>query len=292
VIVEILAIIAPVFICAALGVVWARSGQAFENEFITRLVMWVGAPCLIVGTLGTVDVSLALLAEIALAVIILLLLTAALAIIVCRMQGLPWRNYLPSLVFPNTGNMGLPLALFAFGEQGLAVALTIFMIISVAQFTLGVAILSGHSPIGGALRSPVVYAGLLSVVLIAFDWQLPAWLQNTLSMLGNLSIPLMLLALGVSLAGIKRKYALKALKLGSLRLLLGFGVGWLVAEMLGLTGVLRGVLIIQSTMPVAVFNYLLAIRYRKSPEEVAGAVMVSTLLSFATLPALLWFVLP
>jgi len=177
VILEILAIIAPVFICAALGVVWARSGQAFENEFITRLVMWVGAPCLIVGTLGKVDVSLALLADIALAVIVLLLLTAALAIMLCRMQGLPWRNYLPSLVFPNTGNMGLPLALFAFGEQGL-------------------------------------------------------------------------------------------------------------------TGVLRGVLIIQSTMPVAVFNYLLAIRYRKSPEEVAGAVMVSTLLSFATLPALLWFVLP
>ncbi|MBK6510747.1 MAG: AEC family transporter [Haliea sp.] len=79
------------------------------------------------------------------------------------------------------------------------------MIISVAQFTLGVAILSGHSAIGGALRSPVVYAGLLSVLLIAFDWQLPAWLQNTVSMLGNLSIPLMLLALGVSLAGINRK---------------------------------------------------------------------------------------
>ncbi|MBK6510746.1 MAG: AEC family transporter [Haliea sp.] len=82
------------------------------------------------------------------------------------------------------------------------------------------------------------------------------------------------------------------MKLGSLRLLLGFGAGWLVAEILGLTGVLRGVLIIQATMPVAVFNYLLAVRYRKSPEEVAGAVMVSTLLSFATLPALLWFVLP
>jgi predicted permease len=166
------------------------------------------------------------------------------------------------------------------------------MLIAIAQFTLGIAILSGDSAVGGALRSPVVYAGLLSVALIAFDWQLPQWLQNTVSMLGDISIPLMLFALGVSLAGINRKYALKALKLGSLRLVLGFAVGWLVAEVLGLTGVLRGVLIIQSTMPVAVFNYLLAVRYRKSPEEVAGAVMVSTALSFATLPALLWFVLP
>jgi predicted permease len=290
--VEILAIIAPVFICAAVGVVWARSGQPFDNESITHLVMWVGTPCLIVGTFGNMHVSLALLADTALAVIVVLLLTALLAIMLCRLQGLPWRNYLPSLVFPNTGNMGLPLALFAFGENGLAVALTVFMIIAVAQFTLGVAILSGGSALGGALRSPVVYAGLLSVALIAFDLRLPDWLQNTVSMLGNISIPLMLIALGISLAGINRRYALKAMKLGSLRLLLGFAAGWLVTELLGVTGTLRGVLIIQSTMPVAVFNYLLAVRYRKSPEEVAGAVMVSTLLSFATLPALLWFVLP
>jgi hypothetical protein len=102
----------------------------------------------------------------------------------------------------------------------------------------------------------------------------------------------MLIALGVSLAQINRRYGLKAVRLGVLRLLLGFSVGWLVAELLGLTGVVRGVLITQSSMPVAVFNYLLAIRYNKSPEEVAGAVMISTLLSFATLPALLWFVLP
>tara|TARA_R110002073_G_scaffold7536_5_gene42955 strand:+ start:697 stop:1575 length:879 start_codon:yes stop_codon:yes gene_type:complete len=289
---EILAIIAPVFLCAAVGVVWARSGQAFENGFITHLVMWVGAPCLIVGTLGKVDVSLHLLGDIALAVIVLLLLSATAAILLCRLQGIPWRDHLPSLVFPNSGNMGLPLALFAFGEQGLAVALTIFMIIAVAHFTLGVAILSGDSPVGGTLRSPVAYAGLLSVALIAFDWRLPDWLQNTVSMLGDISIPLMLIALGVSLAQINRRYALKAVRLGVLRLLLGFSVGWLVAELLGLTGIVRGVLIIQSSMPVAVFNYLLAIRYRKSPEEVAGAVMVSTLLSFATLPALLWFVLP
>jgi hypothetical protein len=289
---EILAIIAPVFLCAAVGVMWARSGQAFENGFITHLVMWVGAPCLIVGTLGKVDVSLHLLGEIALAVIALLLLSATAAILVCRLQGNPWRDHLPSLVFPNSGNMGLPLALFAFGEQGLAVALTIFMIIAVAHFTLGVAILSGDSPVGGALRSPVVYAGLLSVALIAFDWRLPDWLQNTVSMLGGISIPLMLIALGVSLAQINRRYGLKAVRLGVLRLLLGFSVGWLVAELLGLTGVVRGVLITQSSMPVAVFNYLLAIRYNKSPEEVAGAVMISTLLSFATLPALLWFVLP
>ena len=289
---EILAIIAPVFLCAAVGVVWARSGQAFQNGFITHLVMWVGAPCLIVGTLGKVDVSLHLLGDIALAVIVLLLLSATAAILLCRLQGIPWRDHLPSLVFPNSGNMGLPLALFAFGEQGLAVALTIFMIIAVAHFTLGVAILSGDSPVGGTLRSPVVYAGLLSVALIAFDWRLPDWLQNTVSMLGDISIPLMLIALGVSLAQISRRYALKAVRLGVLRLLLGFSVGWLVAELLGLTGIVRGVLIIQSSMPVAVFNYLLAIRYRKSPEEVAGAVMVSTLLSFATLPALLWFVLP
>lgn len=290
--IEILGIIAPVFICAAIGFVWARMGQVLDHEFITRLVMWVGAPCLIVGTLGKVDMSAAMLKEIGLAVLLMLLLTGAVAVLLLRFTGLPWRDYLPSMSFPNTANMGLPLSLFAFGEQGLAVALAIFTVVSIAHFTIGVAILSGSSPIRGALRSPIVYAGLLAVVLVATGWGLPRWVHNTVSMLGDTAIPLMLIALGASLSRLNPRHAANAFRLGAIRLSLGFAVGWTVAELTGMSGVTRGVLIIQSTMPVAVFNYLLAMRYRRSPEEVAGAVVVSTMLSFATLPALLWYVLP
>jgi len=289
--IEILAIIAPVFVCAAIGLVWARSGHAVENEFITRLVMWVGAPCLIVGTLGKVDMSAAMLRQIGLAVLLMLVLTGAAAVLLFRFMGLPWRDYLPSLAFPNTANMGLPLSLFAFGEEGLAVALAIFTVVSFVHFTVGVAILSGTSPIRGALRSPIVYAGLLAVMLVATGWGLPRWAQNTVSMLGDTAIPLMLITLGASLSRLDPRHAVNAFRLGAIRLSLGFAVGWSVAELAGLSGVTRGVLIIQSTMPVAVFNYLLAIRYRRSPEEVAGAVLVSTILSFLSLPALLWYVL-
>jgi predicted permease len=102
-----------------------------------------------------------------------------------------------------------------------------------------------------------VYAGLLSVLLIMTGWELPRWMQNTVSMLGDIAIPLMLITLGASLSQIKLRFALHSLGMGTMRLLLGFGIGWLVAELLDLKGLARGVLIIQSSMPVAVFNYLL-----------------------------------
>jgi predicted permease len=101
----------------------------------------------------------------------------------------------------------------------------------------------------------------------------------------------MLIAMGVSLARFRITSAGRSVLIAALRLGMGFVVGVGVAELFGLTGVMRGVTILQSAMPVAVFSYLFAVRYNRSPEEVAGTVVISTLLSFASLPALLWYVL-
>jgi len=83
----------------------------------------------------------------------------------------------------------------------------------------------------------------------------------------------------------------KSLVLALIRLLMGFGVGLALAEVFGFEGAMKGVLVLQSTLPVAVFNYLFAARYKTDPETVAGAVVLSTVMSFATLPVLMWFVL-
>lgn len=288
---EIFAIIAPIFICAALGYGWARSGTPFESQFVSRLVMNIGAPCLIVGTLGKVDMPASHFIETVTAAVLVMVITGLLAIVLCRVMGLSQRAYLTSLVFPNTGNMGLPLSFFAFGEEGLAVALGLFLVKSLAHFSIGVALVSGSSNWRDSLRSPIVAAGLLTAVLIFTGWQLPQWLQNTVSLLGDFSIPLMLITLGVSLAQLRVRDFTLSCGLGVARLLIGFGAGFAVAELLSLEGAMRGVVIIQSTMPAAVFNYLLAQRYGQSPEAVAGLVVASTALSFVTLPTLLWFVL-
>lgn len=288
---DIFAIIAPIFISAALGFGWAKSGVPFAHEFVTRLVMNIGAPCLIIGTLGKVEMPDRHFVDIIIATACTLTLSVLAAALVCKFFSLPLQAFLNPLCFSNTGNMGLPLSLFAFGEEGLAVALGIFLVKSLAHFSLGVAVLSGHSNWRQLFRSPIVYAGLVTATLVFTGWRLPGWLQNTCTLLGGFSIPLMLITLGVSLAQLRVADIRTSLWLGLARLLIGFGVGVLVAELLSLEGALRGVVIIQSSMPSAVFNYLLAKRYQQQPEAVAGMVVSSTILSFLTLPLLLWLVL-
>jgi predicted permease len=289
--VEILAIMAPVFICAAIGYGWARSGTPFDSGFVTSLVMNISAPCLIVGTLSSVDMPAQHFSEIALATALVLVFSLLIFTALCRLSGLSLRSFLAPLTFPNTGNMGLPLALFAFGELGLAIALGMFMLMSMTHFSLGVAILRGRSNGRGLFLSPIVYATLVSVLMVYTSTTLPLWLENTLTSLGGVSIPLMLMTLGVSLHRIKVGEILLSTWLAVARLALGLGVGLLVVWLLDLQGVMRGVIIIQSAMPAAVFSYLLAHRYQRAPEAIAGMVVISTLLGFMILPGILWVVL-
>jgi len=186
----------------------------------------------------------------------------------------------------------VPLSLFAFGKEGLALALVIFMVMAVVQFSLGPAIVGGGNPLKSLVRTPVVYAALASVLLLYTGFSLPLWAQNTVDLLGDVSIPLMLLSLGVSLAQLRVTGMRRALLLSLLRLGVGVAAGFAVAWLFDLKGAARGVAIIQLSMPSAVFNYMLALRYQREPNAVAGVVIVSTLLSFVLLPLLLWLVLP
>jgi malate permease and related proteins len=200
---------------------------------------------------------------------------------------LPLHSYLPALMFPNAGNMGLPLCLYAFGQEGLTLAIVYFAVFSVAQFTIGASIAAGSASPGRILKLPLPYAVLLSLPFMATGTHLPDAVTNVLEVFAGITIPLMLLALGVSLAQLKVASLGRALVLALIRLGGGLAVGVLLAWALGFHGAERGVVIIQSAMPVAVFNYLFAQLYRRAPDEVAGAIVTSTAISFVTLPLLL-----
>jgi predicted permease len=289
--VRLFSIISPILICAAIGYAWARLGRPFDTRFVTRLIMNVGAPFLIISSLAKTTVDKAALAEVGMAVVCVLVLTGVAGMVLLRMFRLEVRSYLNALVFPNTGNMGLPLCLFAFGAQGLSLALVVFVLVSTAHFTAGIAILSGRNDPRQFLTSPIVWSTVAGLALLWTGWELPAFARNTLDIMAGLTIPLMLLALGVSIANIKVSAFGRSLLIALMRLGIGLGVGVLVASVFGLTGAARGVVILDAAMPVAVFNYLLAERYDRAPDEVAGAVVVSTLISFVTLPILLYFLL-
>jgi predicted permease len=288
---DLIAIIAPVFLCAALGYIWGKAKRPYDTEFVTTLATSIGTPCLVFSTLTSLQVTVTAFAEIAYAAIAAVIAFAVVGGACLRLARLPNHSYLPSLMFPNAGNMGLPLSLFAFGEPGLALGISYFTITSVSQFTIGASIAAGSASIGKLLRTPMIYSVIFGLIVMIGEIQVPRWIANTVELVGGVTIPLMLLTLGVSLAKLRVGGLGRASALAMLRLCMGFGVGLGLAYLFGLEGMARGVFILQCSMPVAVFNYLFAQRYKRAPEEVAGMVLISTTVSFATLPFLLIMIL-
>ncbi|WP_025898089.1 AEC family transporter [Sneathiella glossodoripedis] len=285
-------IIAPVFICAGLGFIWAKRGRDFHMETVTGLVTNIGAPMLIFSTLVQLESGLSKFLEFGFIALVSLLTFMVLGFIILKVMKLEYRDFLPALMFPNTGNMGVPLCLFAFGEEGLALSLAFFATYAILQFTLGVWLSSGSTSVTQLLKTPLLYAVLIALAVQTAEVPLPKWLVDTTDLLGGFTIPLMLMALGVSLANLSVQHLKVATQMSVIRLLMGFAVGVSLATLFGQEGAARGVIIIECTMPVAVFNYLFSLRYNRAPGEIAGSILISTALSFATMPLLLLYVLP
>ncbi|MFQ5971488.1 MAG: AEC family transporter [Alphaproteobacteria bacterium] len=288
---ELSSIIAPVLIIVALGYVWARRGFGFATDFVTVLVTYVATPCLIFSTLTKLQVSPAAFGQMALAGLTTALCTGILGVVVLRLAALPLRSFLPSVIFGNSGNLGLPLSFVAFGETGLALAIANFSVLSISNFTVGQWISAGATSVRQVLRQPVIYAVVAVVVFMLAGTEPPRWLANTVGLLGAVAIPLLLLSLGVALARLRLRSLGRAFFVSVIRLAGGLVIALLVATAydLGHTG--RGVLVLQGAAPAAVFNYLFAQRYGRAPEEVAGVVLTSSLMFFLALPVLLLLVL-
>ncbi len=288
---DISAIIAPLFVVAAIGFAWGRAGKPFDTTAIGALVLNIGIPCLIFSTLTRLEVSPVAFGRMAGAFTVAMFANLALGAVVLRLMKLSPGTYLPALTFSNNGNMGLPLCLFAFGEAGLALAMATSVISSIGNYTIGIGLVSGRPPIQALFRNVYIYVIFAALIFMVTGVRPPDWATNTVDLIGKMSIPLMLLALGVTLARLEITSFRRSLTLALLRLSIGFVLGVGVAAAFGFTGAARGVLILQCAMPVAVINYLYASRFDRQPEEIASMIVISTAISFATLPALLYVVL-
>jgi malate permease and related proteins len=289
---ELFAILAPIMIAIGAGFIWGKSGAGFPTDFISRIVMNIGTPCLIVGVMAKVHVDPHIMGSVALATAIIMTLMGLIGWVWLKCVGLSISTYLPPLIFPNNGNMGLPLCLFAFGQTGLALALGSFMVMMIATFTVGILLVadaqdSWRQRLQDIAKQPVIYAMLLAVLLLITHTNLPRWLSNTLDLLGGIAIPLMTIALGVSLATLQIRALKRSIWFSLARVFGGLLLGYSVCAAMHLTGVPRAVVLLQSAMPIAVFNYLLALRYNRHPEEVAAMVLISTVIAFIGLPFLL-----
>ena len=291
IIAELAAIVLPVFLCSAIGLLWIRTGRDFDSDLVSTLVYKIAVPCLIIATFSKVRLEFLALTEMAIAAIIIYLITALFAAILLRLWRLSFPAYLPSMIFPLVGSMGLPVSLFAYGEEGLALALVYFTIGAVGTFTIGAAIASGKLSLSNLSREPALWATFVAILMKRLDITLPKWAYDSTKLLGAMAFPLQLIALGCSLGRFKISSLPRGIGLGIFRLGIGFIIGWGVAEYLELEGMVRSVVILQSSMPVAVSNYLFAVIYKREPEEVASMVLISAGLSVVTLPILLFYLL-
>lgn len=288
---EIFSVIAPLVVLAGAGWLWAARGKPFQVDQISLLVTNFGTPCLVIHALLAAEVDRSMIGTMALATLSAIMVFMAINAAVLHLMKLSVRDYVSGLTFPNAGNAGLSLSLFAYGQPGLALGIIFFAVTSLTNFTVGQSILAGRGNLAAVLRSPMIYAVLIGVAGNLLHLQPPVWVMRSLQTAGGIAIPLMLFTLGVSLATLKVNDLRRGLLLSALRLLAGLGAGFGLSWVLGLEGVARGVFIIQCAMPVAVVNYIFAVRYNRDPQTMASLVVISTLLSFATLPALLALVL-
>ena len=253
--------------------------------------MTLSLPCLIFVSLRETRIDPAALTALSVAAVVAYGIITLAFIILVRALRLERRTYAAPLIFGNTGNLGLPLALFAFGDIGLSYAIIVFAVMALLAYTYGIWLVAGAGSLGKVLREPLAWGTVLGIIFLWQGWETPEFLTNTLSLIGQIVIPVMLITLGVAIARLSAHGLMQAALLSLVKLALCVGVAWGVGLFFELDPTAFGVLVLQVATPVAVTSYLLAEKYGADAPPVAGLVVTSTVMSVVALPLVLAAVL-
>ena len=292
--IKLFEILFPVFFVVGVGYYIGKKDPKIDTKFITNFAANVGTPALILYALNIKNISfdifsnyfwyylLAITGFFFVGIIFLLILKTKDII-----------RELPPFVLPNTGNMGLPICLFAYGSDGLGIAAAISSLIILFHFTLGVFLADRKFNFEVIFKSPPFYTIIISVLLLYYEIQLPVFIENTSFLLMYATIFLILMSLGIALTRLKIFSFSKALISSIGRLILGPIIGLSIIYYYELDGFAAGVLLIQCSMPSAILNYLVGSIYspKKIVDNIASMIVVSTLLSFITIPIVVFFAL-
>lgn len=282
---------APVFLLTAIGFVWVKLDIEYRVEFVTRLAMTLSLPCLIFVSLMNTQISPEILRAVSLAAIISYALVTLASFILVKVLKLNVSTFLAPLIFGNTGNLGLPLAFFAFGTEGLSYAVVIFAIMATYNFTFGVWVISGGGSIVKATKEPLVWGTILGLIFLINNWKTPLFLTSTLELIGQMAIPLMLITLGVAIARLRLINISRALIITLTKFFICLVLSIIVGRYFQLEHIPFSVLLLQLTTPVAVTSYLLATKYDNGSDDIAGLVIISTLISAIYIPIILFFII-
>lgn len=286
---KILSTLLPVFLITGCGTLYGRF-RTPDIRGLNTLNMELFVPLLVFAVLADRQAPLQDYAPLALAATIIVLGSGVLLWPLAHVLRLNIKTFLPPMMFNNTGNMGLPLLVLAFGEKALPVAVVLFVIEMLLHFSVGLYMLAPGTPVWRILRMPIVFASLSGLVVNMAEVPLPSWLLEAMNMLGSVSIPLMLFALGVRLLDVDFS-DWKIGVLGAIACpLSGLVLAWPLVHWFELQGLQAASLWVFAALPPAVLNYLLAEQYRQQPQQVASLVLIGNLGSLIVMPLVLGFV--
>ena len=292
--IKLFEVLFPVFFVVGIGYYLGRKNPKIDTSFITNFAANIGTPGMIIYSITSTNISFDIFKDYFWYYFIAMSIFALIGVVfLFFLKTKDIIRELPPFIMPNTGNMGLPICLFAYGSQGLGVSASISALIILAHFTLGIFLADRKFNINVILKNPPFYAIIISVILLYFKVEVPLFVENTTFLLMYATIFLILMSLGISLTRFKVFSFKKALISSIARVILGPLVGFLLIRYFNLEGFAAGVLLIQCSMPSAVLNYLVASIYspKKIVDSVASTIVVSTVMSFITVPIVVFFAL-
>jgi len=287
---KLIDVLFPVFFIIGIGYYIGKKDPKFNTKFITNFAGTIGTPAMIFYTITTTGVTLQIFTEYFIYAVIILSVFAIVGFIFLLLLKKDPITELPPMFLPNTGNMGVPICLFAYGTAGLGVASAIASVIILFHFTIGILLASKKFSFVVLVKNGPIYGIIASVIFLYFDLDVPGYLENTTFLLTYTTIFLVLMALGVALTRLQVVSWSHAVILGSVRVILGPIIGFLLIRFLDLSGFMAGVLLIQSAMPSAVLTYLVGSMYSKkrAVDNIASVIVSSTLMSFITIPIVVY----
>jgi malate permease and related proteins len=287
---QLISIVFPIFAIVLVGYLYGRKHSP-DMAAANKLNIDIFVPALIFDVLTANNFNLPEYQSLAIASMVVVLGAGLVAWPVARLLGYEFKTFVPPMMFNNSGNMGLPLLLFAFGKSALPAAVVMFLIENFLHFSVGMKILNRSASLLAMLRIPMIFTTIAGLTFSLMQWHVPELLSTPIKMLGQISIPLMLFALGVRLIHIDWKDWKIGLVGAIISPLSGLVFAIPIGYFLHLQAIQYSMLIVFSALPPAVLNYMVAERYNQQPRQVASIVMLGNLGSIVIIPLVLAFTL-
>jgi predicted permease len=288
-------VLVPVFAVVAIGFGLSR-WVGIEPRALATLAYWVLGPAFIFDVLATAELDPDVVAKVVVATAAVMLVAGLVAALIMRAVGSSFSELAATVLtstYGNAGNFGLAISAFAFGEEALPVASIVMVTVNTLGIITGVGLASLRrgSLLGAtltAVSSPLALAVVPALVVNLTDADMPVFLDRPITLMAAALIPVMLLTLGVQLAGIRR--TLPSPRLGipiAVKLVLSPAVAALAVALFDLGGLPADVVVLQAAMPAAVFTSLIAIEHELEADYVTSIVLLGTLVSAVTLPVVI-----